>query len=115
MGLFIVAPWIRVGMVRTALDYSVPGSVDWRAMDLRRIDLGPLDGDSVHGFFEANPQYFVDINGKPPHAGLGREEIEELPPPEMPFTRKYALGFEDGAGDLQTIAMIVSDLHATRV
>lgn len=79
------------------------------------IELTVADAGRVQRFFDANPEYFIDINGRPPHPGLGKEEIEELPPPEMPFTRKYALGFEDAGGELQATAMIVSDLLAPHV
>ena len=103
-------------MGRTALDYS-----GWHnaamatTTGLHRVELTVDDGNRLQRFFEENPEYFLAVNGTPPPPGIGREEIEELPPPGMPYSRKYSLGFEDGSGDLRAIAMVVSDLLAPRV
>ncbi|HUL55494.1 MAG TPA: GNAT family N-acetyltransferase [Usitatibacter sp.] len=69
----------------------------------------------LQDFFDANPEYFVAVEGAPPGPGAAREEFESLPPADYAFERKYTLGFEDGAGSLVANADVVSHLLAKDV
>ena len=79
---------------------------------LERVVLGPSDEARLQGFFEANPEYFLAINGAPPRPDEAREEMHAMPPPEWPLGAKWVLGFEDASGDLVAMADILQDLFA---
>jgi len=48
-------------------------------------------------FYDANPEYFLTINGRLPPPDLAAEEFEEVPPPHLGFSRQWRLGlYETG-------------------
>jgi GNAT superfamily N-acetyltransferase len=78
-------------------------------------DLGAADMPLVQGMFDANPEYFLCVNGRLPHADEAQLEFAELPPPHLSFTRKWFVGLFDRAGALQGVAVVLSDLSAPTV
>jgi GNAT superfamily N-acetyltransferase len=86
------------------------------ARELRRNEI-PL----LQAFYDANPEYFLTINGVPPPPDLAAIEFDEVPPPHLSFERQWRLGlFEplpaeramghDSDGRLAGIVMVTSDL-----
>jgi GNAT superfamily N-acetyltransferase len=77
-----------------------------------------LDGRSVpllQAFFDANPEYFLAVQGTPAAPNEADEEIHGAPPVEWGFTRKWVIGYVDASGDLIALANLVSDLLAPGV
>lgn len=64
------------------------------ARELQRDEI-PL----LQAFYDANPEYFLTINGVPPREGLAATEFDEVPPPHLSFDRQWRLGlfFEPSA------------------
>ncbi|WP_395699712.1 GNAT family N-acetyltransferase [Aquabacterium sp.] len=81
------------------------------ARELREADIPALQA-----FFEANPLYFEKVNGRPPRPDEAREEFHDLPPPGLPFERRWLVGFDDAAsGALLGMASLLGDFLAPRV
>jgi ribosomal protein S18 acetylase RimI-like enzyme len=91
----------------------------------RRQRLRPLaerDIAALQRFFDANPEYFVDVNGEPPRADEAEREFHDTPPPGMAYREMRMLGFfavdeggADGDGELVAIATIVADFIAEHI
>ncbi len=76
------------------------------ARELQRDDI-----PAWQAFYDANPEYFLTINGIAPRAGLAQTEFEELPPPHLAFDRQWRLGLYAPDGDvLAGVAMVTSHL-----
>jgi GNAT superfamily N-acetyltransferase len=73
------------------------------------------DLPALQGFFVANPDYFVAINGIAPRADEARQEFDDRPPADMPFDDAFTIGFADDAGHLIAMASITSNLLAQHV
>ncbi|MBL8518363.1 MAG: GNAT family N-acetyltransferase [Betaproteobacteria bacterium] len=70
---------------------------------------------ALQAFFEANPLYFESVNGEPPGPDTARETLDDAPPPEMSFSKKFLIGFHDEHDRLVGVAEIVSNLLARGV
>jgi GNAT superfamily N-acetyltransferase len=75
----------------------------------RLRELGADDIDLVQRFFEANPEYFLTVNGEGPAPDEAKTEFADLPPPGMPYRAMWLLGFFDREGALIGVATIVGD------
>lgn len=73
------------------------------------------DAPWLQAFMDANPLYFVTINGRPAGPDDALSELTERPPAEMPYREVHWLAFVDEAGALQGVANVVSDLLAPGV
>lgn len=76
----------------------------------------------LQAFFDANPGYFMLINGRPPHPDEAQTEFDEMPPPHLAFSRRWFLGLfcrdeaaQSEEGALAGVAIVVSDLGAPGV
>jgi GNAT superfamily N-acetyltransferase len=78
-------------------------------------ELVEADVPRVQALFEANPGYFVAVNGRPPGADAARVDFDERPPPHLTWTRRWFLGLFDRAGAMVGVADVVSDLSAPGV
>jgi GNAT superfamily N-acetyltransferase len=77
-----------------------------------------LDADAVprlQRFFEANPDYFLAVNGEVAGPGEAHEEVYGTLPAGWPFTRKWVVGLVDGDGVVVAMLNVVSDLLAAGV
>jgi GNAT superfamily N-acetyltransferase len=80
---------------------------------LRTLDLvGPAHEKLLQAFFEANPAYFLAVNGEPPGPDEAHNEIHEPPPAGWPFTKKWVIGYADESGELVAVANVITDLLA---
>ncbi len=82
---------------------------------LRTVELGPADEPALQRFFEANPAYFIAVQGEPAGPRAAHDEIHEELPAGWPFTKRWLLGFVDDGTSLVAMAHLVSDLLAPRV
>jgi RimJ/RimL family protein N-acetyltransferase len=89
-------------------DVSIPGRHACREMGM---DAAPR----LQRFFDANPEYFIAVNGEPARDGEAAEELASRPPADMRFTRAWNLEFNDGHGEMTGMAGVVSDLLAPSV
>ena len=74
---------------------------------------------TLQRFFEANPDYFIDINGEPPRTDEAECEFRDTPPAGMAYREMVMLGFFDDQGDhdgeLVAMATVVGDFIAEHV
>ncbi|NRF72117.1 GNAT family N-acetyltransferase [Aquincola sp. S2] len=86
---------------------SIPG--------LRAIELTPDRESDLQRFFEANPAYFLAVNGQPASPNEAHEEIHGQVPTGWSFTKKWLIGYLDAQDSLVAMANVISDLLAPRV
>jgi GNAT superfamily N-acetyltransferase len=79
---------------------------------LKVVDLLSNGVNTLQAFFEANPLYFLAVNGEPAQPGEADEEIHGELPVGWPFTHKYVFGYRDASGELEAMANVISDLLA---
>jgi len=65
--------------------------------------------------FDANPDYFLVVNGRRPHADEAQTEFNEMPPSFLSYSQRWFAGIYDRPGALQGVLHLVSDLMAPRV
>lgn len=82
---------------------------------LRTVELGPGDQARLQVFFDQNPAYFVAVNGEPAAADEAHKEMQDQPPADWPFTKKWQIGYQDDTGDLAALAIVITDLLAAGV
>ena len=82
----------------------------WQAHELLEADVPVLQG-----FFDANPLYFRSVNGQDAQPGEARSEFDDLPPPEMTYSRKWVLKIVDETGAYAAMAFLLADFLAPRV
>jgi GNAT superfamily N-acetyltransferase len=82
---------------------------------LRAVALGRDDLLALQRFFEANRDYFLDVDGQPPGPDEAQRALDDDPPPGMPFTCRWVLGVVDPGGELVAMAQVCSDFLAPGV
>lgn len=85
------------------------------AAGLQARELRPDEVPQLQAFFEANPEYFQTVNGRPPHADEAQVEFDERPPAHLGHSRNWCLGLFDADGHVAGVAVVVADLCAPRV
>jgi ribosomal protein S18 acetylase RimI-like enzyme len=83
---------------------------EYRAFELQGEDLADLQY-----FFEANPEYFLAVEGRPAKPSEAEEEFHDAPPEGWSYTKSWYMGFVDETSDLIGMASLVSDLLAKGV
>jgi hypothetical protein len=71
-----------------------------------------LEADEVprlQALFDANPEYFQVVNGRPALANEAQLEFEELPPAFMCFTRRWFCGVFAADGELEGVLEFISE------
>jgi GNAT superfamily N-acetyltransferase len=82
---------------------------------LRPVELVAGSEPLLQRFFDANPEYFLAIQGEPARPDEAHDEIHGELPVGWPFTKKWVIGYADGDGTLFAMANVVSDLLADGV
>ena len=82
---------------------------------LEPVEIDAAATPRLQRFFDANPDYFLAVNGEIAGADEAREEVEGSLPAGWPFTRKWVLGLADRGGALVAMINVVSDLLAPGV
>jgi GNAT superfamily N-acetyltransferase len=83
--------------------------------NLHTIELTSNEEPMLQRFFDANPQYFLAVNGEPAGPDEAHEEIHGELPPGWSFTKKWLIGYVDAQNELVAMANIISDLLAPGV
>lgn len=97
---------------------AAAGGLPGRHLDgdgLRAIEIGPDELPGLQRLFDANPDYFLAVNGEIAGPDEAREEVEGSLPAGWPFTRKWVLGLIDSGGKMVAMLNVVSDLLAPGV
>ncbi len=66
-------------------------------------------------FFDANPEYFLAVQGEPATAGEAHEEIYGELPPGIAFRKKWVIGYVGPDDSMVAVAGLVSDIFAPGV
>jgi GNAT superfamily N-acetyltransferase len=66
-------------------------------------------------FFESNQAYFEAVHGQGPTSQEGQQEFDDLPPPDMPFGKRWMLVVTDASGQWVAIVQLLSDFLAQEV
>lgn len=82
---------------------------------LRTIEITSEYEQQLQRFFNANPQYFLSVNGESARPNEAREEIDSELPSGWSFTKKWLVGYMDAEDSFVAFANIVSDLLAVGV
>jgi GNAT superfamily N-acetyltransferase len=93
---------------------------------MARLPVSPVDGlrvielDATHEsllqrFFDANPEYFLAVNGEPAGPREAFEEIHGELPVGWSYTKNWLIGYLDASGELAAMANVTSDLLAAGV
>ena len=83
---------------------------------LRTVALTRGDAARLQRFFDDNPAYFLAVQGEPAGAGTARDELTGTPPPGMPYSQLWHVGYvDDATGRMAAFAGIVTDLVAEGV
>jgi GNAT superfamily N-acetyltransferase len=69
----------------------------------------------LQALFDANPEYFLLVNGRVANPDEARIEFDGRPPTHLSFTRRWFIGLFDRSQDLVGVAVVVSDLGAAGV
>jgi GrpB-like predicted nucleotidyltransferase (UPF0157 family) len=100
--------------VAAALARALPaplfGSTRFTARELAEADLPRLQA-----FYDANPEYFLTINGSPPAPDAARADFDDRPPPHLPYGRRWFAGLFEHGGPMVGVAEVVADLGAEGV
>ncbi len=82
---------------------------------LRAFELQKEDTPELQRFFEANPEYFLAVEGRPAKSTEAEEEFHDVPPEGWNYTKLWYLGFVNETNAMIGMASVVSDLLAERV
>ncbi len=85
------------------------------AGDVRIVVLTASDIPEIQRLYEANPEYSLNVMGRPPKPNDAYEEFFDTPPPEFPWRAQWILGFVNAGDKLIGVASIVADLFAAAV
>jgi GNAT superfamily N-acetyltransferase len=80
---------------------------------VRELDAAEIP--RLQALFDANPEYFQTVNGRPALPNEAQLEFEEFPPPSMSFSRRWFCGVFASDGELDGVLVFVSDLMAEQV
>ncbi len=94
---------------------STIGLPDSPLPSLRVLRIGVAELPLLQQFFDANPAYFVSVQGEPAAAHEAHDEVHGELPADFSFTEKLVLGWQQADGALAAMANVVTDLLATRV
>jgi GNAT superfamily N-acetyltransferase len=79
------------------------------------VELAAGDIPELQRFFEANPDYYEMVYGRPPTPEQAHDEILGALPAGWPYTKKWVIALRDDTGVMSGMANIVSDLLAPGV
>lgn len=85
------------------------------AADIGVRELTAADAALLQTFFEANPDYFLIVEGEPAGPDKAHEELLGELPPGWSFSKNWMLGYQAGDRPLAAALQFVSDLLAPKV
>jgi GNAT superfamily N-acetyltransferase len=82
---------------------------------LRVIRLGDAEVPLLQRFFDANPAYFVAVQGESAQPNEAHDEVHGEVPADFGYSEKLVIGWQQADGDLAAMATVVTDLLAAHV
>lgn len=82
---------------------------------IQACELGPDEVPRLQALFDANPDYFLAVNGRPARPDEARTEYDEFPPPHIGSSRRWFAGLYEHGDTLVGVAVVLSDLGAQEV
>jgi GNAT superfamily N-acetyltransferase len=82
---------------------------------LRVIRLDDADVPLLQRFFDANPAYFIAVQGEPAQPTEAHEEVHGGLPTDFSYGEKLVIGWQQPDGELAAMATVVTDLLAKHV
>ena len=82
---------------------------------LRAVELAAGHEPLLQQFFQANPEYFLAVQGELPAPGEAHEEICGELPPGLHYKKKWVIGYLDQHGALAAMANLISDIFVPGV
>jgi len=79
------------------------------------VELTFDDVPRLQRFLEANPEYYLAVNGCSPGPDEAREEFESLLPAGWSYKKRWVLGFFDEQESMVGAANVISDLFAAGI
>jgi hypothetical protein len=92
-----------------------PGLPSGETASLRTLELHVVDAPLLQRFFDANPAYFLAVQGEPAGEDEAMDEIAGELPPGLAYTRKFVIGYADDTGALVAMANLLSDIFVPGV
>lgn len=92
-----------------------PAATLFTAGRYRATEMQDHDVARLQAFFEANPLYHACVDGQPPSPTQAREEFDVVPPPEMPYDKRWMLQVTDEGGAMVAHAGVISNFLAPSV
>ena len=83
---------------------------DWRAREMTEADVPRLQA-----FFQANPEYYVAVNGVPPTPTEAREEWETPIPKDIRYEKRWMIDVAGADGAMVAMANVASNMLADGV
>lgn len=87
----------------------------FESVSYRGSELGHADLPNLQALFDANPEYFLQVNGRRPRADEARTEFDDLPPPDMTFRSRWFTGVFDRSDHLVGLSNVLTDFLAEGV
>ncbi|MFL6698726.1 MAG: GNAT family N-acetyltransferase [Vitreoscilla sp.] len=82
---------------------------------LRAVHLTARDAPMLQQFFDANPAYFLAVQGEPAGPEQALSELTETPPSGVPWSTVWQVAYVEASGRVAAFAGIVTDLFAPDV
>jgi len=82
---------------------------------LRVVSLRASDAPLLQDFFDRNPEYFHICNGRVPLNNEALQEIQDEPPAEVGYARKWVLAVLDTENRVMAMTIVFSDFLAEGV
>lgn len=83
--------------------------------DMRTVLLGEDDAALVQSFYDANPDYFVLLSGRPASPGAALIDLRAFPAQDFSDARKHFIGVLGASGQLLAVADIIENYPAPAV
>jgi GNAT superfamily N-acetyltransferase len=82
---------------------------------LRTLELHKGDAPLLQRFFDANPAYFLTVQGEPAGEDEAMDEIAGELPPGLKYSSKFVIGYADDTGSLVAVTNLLSDIFVPGV
>ena len=82
---------------------------------LHTLELGVAHAPLLQALFDANPAYFLAVQGEPAGPGEALEEIAGALPQGISIGKKWVIGYADANGQLVAMANLLADIFVPGV
>ncbi|RBP35527.1 acetyltransferase (GNAT) family protein [Roseimicrobium gellanilyticum] len=78
-------------------------------------ELAAEEVPQLQALFDANPEYFLAMNGQPPQGHEAWGEFGDYPPAHLPYAKRWFAGLFDEHGKMVGVVSMVSDFCVAHV